>query len=39
MKHYEYRDDSCSTGWIAPNGEFWGCEPYDHLNMMQVDMR
>lgn len=38
MKQYQYRDDSCFTGWVAPDGEFWGCESYDHLNMMQVDM-
>jgi len=27
------RDDSETTGWIAPDGEFFGCSPRDHRNM------
>ena len=27
------RDDSQITGWIAPNGEFFGCKPEDHDKM------
>ena len=34
----QYRNNDNITGWLAPDGEFWGCAPYDHLNMMQADM-
>ena len=27
------RDDSQITGWLAPDGEFFGCAPTDYLDL------
>ena len=29
----EIRDDSYTTGWIAPDGTFYGCAPMDHIGL------
>ena len=29
------RDDSCSTGWLSPNGEFYGCSPESHSGLAE----
>lgn len=33
------RDDSCVTGWIAPDGEFFGCDPMDHARMAEYYLK
>lgn len=33
------RDDSCITGWIAPDGEFFGCAPMDHVRLAQYYLK
>ena len=34
----KYRDDSEKTGWISPDGEFWGCGPQDHYKLATIDL-
>lgn len=26
----DVRDDTCYTGWVSPDGTWYGCEPMDH---------
>lgn len=33
LYYHTVRDDTQITGWIAPNGEFFGCAPQNHRLM------
>ena len=33
------RQDSYTTGWIAPDGEFFGCAPMDHLRLAEYYLK
>ena len=33
------RDDSYTTGWIAPDGEFFGCAPMDHVRLAKYYLK
>lgn len=33
LYRHKLRNDSLITGWIAPNGEFFGCGEQDHMKM------
>ena len=33
------RNDNCATGWIAPDGEWFGCEPMDHVDLARYYLK
>ena len=33
------RQDDYTTGWIAPDGEFFGCAPMDHLRLAEYYLK
>lgn len=33
------RDDSYITGWIAPDGTFYGCAPMDHVRLAEYYLK
>lgn len=33
------RDDDCITGWIAPDGTFYGCDPMDHIRLAEYYLK
>lgn len=33
------RNDDCITGWIAPDGEFFGCDPMDHVKLAKYYLK